>query len=71
MLPHHIGAVEMAKIQLKYGTDEEMRQLAQNIIDTQQAEIELMQHWIAALEADKDTADDKVKNEEDNQQPVS
>ncbi|WP_198334242.1 CopM family metallochaperone [Psychrobacter namhaensis] len=71
MLPHHIGAVEMAKIQLKYGTDEEMRQLAQNIIDTQQAEIELMQHWIAALETDKDTAAAKVKSEEDNQQPVS
>jgi hypothetical protein len=48
-----------------------MRQLAQSIIDTQQAEIELMQHWIAALEADKDTADDKVKNKENNQPPAS
>ncbi len=55
MLPHHIGAVDMAKIQLEYGTDEEMRQLAQAIIDTQQAEIELMQNWLAALEADKNT----------------
>ncbi|WP_201596833.1 CopM family metallochaperone [Psychrobacter vallis] len=53
MLPHHIGAVEMAKIQLKYGTDEEMRQLAQKIIDTQQAEIELMESWLAALETNK------------------
>jgi len=50
MLPHHIGAVDMAKIQLKYGTDEEMRQLAQSIIDTQQAEIDIMQNWIAALQ---------------------
>ena len=50
MLPHHVSAVEMAKIQLKYGTNEEMRQLATDIIDAQQAEIQLMQNWIAALE---------------------
>ncbi len=50
MLPHHIGAVDMAKVQLEYGTDEEMRQLAQTIIDTQQAEIDVMQNWIAALQ---------------------
>lgn len=47
MLPHHIGAVDMAKVQLKYGKDAEMRQLAQEIIDAQQPEIELMQDWIA------------------------
>ena len=47
MLPHHIGAVDMAKIQLKYGKNEEMRQLAQQVIDAQQAEIEQMQNWIA------------------------
>ena len=46
MLAHHIGAVNMAKVQLKYGTDEEMRQLAQDIIDAQQPEIEVMQEWI-------------------------
>lgn len=55
MLPHHIGAVEMAQIQLKYGTDEEMRQLAQAIIDTQQTEIELMERWLAALGTDANT----------------
>ena len=48
MLPHHVGAVDMAKVQLQYGTDEEMRKLAQDIIDAQQSEIELMQSWIAA-----------------------
>ncbi|MGP5176591.1 MULTISPECIES: CopM family metallochaperone [Psychrobacter] len=47
MLPHHIGAVDMAKIQLKYGKNEEMRQLAQQVIDAQQPEIEQMQNWIA------------------------
>ncbi|MGP9689171.1 CopM family metallochaperone [Psychrobacter sp. AOP22-C1-C5] len=47
MLGHHIGAVNMAEIQLKYGTDAEMRQLAQEIIDAQQSEIEQMQSWLA------------------------
>ena len=73
MLPHHVGAVDMAKIELEYGTDEEMRELAQHIIDTQQTEIELMQNWIAALEvtntaesddtdADVVTSDDTTEN---------
>ena len=48
MLGHHVGAVEMAEIQLKYGTDKEMRQLAQEIIDAQQSEIEQMQNWLTA-----------------------
>lgn len=47
MLPHHIGAVDMAEVQLKYGKDKEMRKLAQAVIDAQQPEIEQMQSWIA------------------------
>lgn len=31
MLPHHVGAIDMAEIQLKYGTDPEMRELAPDI----------------------------------------
>ena len=69
MLAHHIGAVDMAKVQLQYGADEEMRKLAQDIIDAQQPEIELMQSWIAANKA-PDTAttnsDDAVINDETN-----
>lgn len=48
MLPHHVGAVDMATTQLKYGKNPEMRKLAQEIIDAQQPEIEQMQSWIAA-----------------------
>ena len=47
MLPHHVGAVDMAEVQLKYGKDKEMRKLAQAVIDAQQPEIEQMQSWIA------------------------
>ncbi|MFD1245727.1 CopM family metallochaperone [Paralysiella testudinis] len=46
MLPHHQGAVKMAEIELKYGKDPQMRQLAENIIAAQQAEIDLMQNWL-------------------------
>ena len=69
MLPHHIGAVDMAKVQLQYGTDAVMRKLAQDIIDAQQPEIELIQNWIAANKV-PDTAtinsDDTVINDEAN-----
>ena len=46
MLPHHLAAIDMAKTQLLYGTDPQMRRLAQEIIADQQSEIELMQLWI-------------------------
>ncbi|WP_394124472.1 CopM family metallochaperone [Psychrobacter nivimaris] len=63
MLPHHIAAVDMAKVQLEYGTDEEMRQLAQDVIDTQQTEIDVMKNWIAALEAASSDEDDSSVDE--------
>lgn len=47
MLPHHQAAIEMAKIELLHGKDPELRRLAQEIITTQQSEIELMNRWIA------------------------
>ena len=76
MLPHHMGAVDMAKIQLKYGTNEEMRKLAQEIIDDQQPEITLMQEWLANVETNGDsgTLSDDNKNEDakgEPQQPTS
>ena len=46
MLPHHQAAIEMAKTQLLYGKDPQMRRLAQEIITDQQLEIELMQRWL-------------------------
>lgn len=45
MLPHHQAAIEMAKTELMYGNDAQMRRLAQEIITDQQSEIELMQLW--------------------------
>jgi uncharacterized protein (DUF305 family) len=46
MLPHHQAAIDMARSQLMYGRDPQMRRLAQEIITDQQSEIELMQLWL-------------------------
>ena len=46
MIPHHQAAIDMAKTELMYGKDPQMRRLAQEIITDQQSEIELMQLWL-------------------------
>jgi len=40
MVPHHQGAIEMAEVALQNAEHPELRQLAENVISTQQAEIE-------------------------------
>ena len=42
MVPHHQGAVEMAKAELKYGHNELLRRLSKEIIANQQQEITVM-----------------------------
>jgi uncharacterized protein (DUF305 family) len=46
MVPHHQAAIDMARAQLLYGEDPQMRRLAQEIITDQQSEIELMHLWL-------------------------
>ena len=47
MIPHHQGAVDMAKVVLQFGKDPEIKKFAENIIKAQASEIEFMNKWLA------------------------
>jgi uncharacterized protein (DUF305 family) len=45
MIPHHQGAIDMAQQALEKSDRAEIKELTQNIIDSQQKEIDQMQQW--------------------------
>ena len=49
MIPHHEGAVDMARLLLEHGTDPVTRKLAEEIIGSQRVEIEGMQRRLKDL----------------------
>lgn len=48
MIPHHQGAIDMAKVVLQFGKDAEIRKLAEGVVAAQESEITFMQNWLKA-----------------------
>ena len=48
MIPHHQGAVDMAKVELRYGHDPALHKLASDIIASQEKQIAFMRAWQAS-----------------------
>jgi len=46
MIAHHWGAIDMARIRLQYGKDEQTKKWAENVIRDQQREIGEMEEWL-------------------------
>lgn len=59
MIPHHEGAVEMARLVLVHGRDPATRRLAEEIIAGQTGEIQAMQRRLAILRGSHRSPDDE------------
>ena len=46
MIPHHQGAIDMARVLLLYGVEPGLQRLAKEIVTDQQSEIDLMRAWL-------------------------
>ncbi len=48
MIPHHQGAIDMARAALQSAKHDEIKKMARDIISAQQQEIDMMKQWEAA-----------------------
>jgi uncharacterized protein (DUF305 family) len=47
MIPHHQGAIDVAKVELAHGKDPMLRKMAQDMIDMQEKEIAALKDFLA------------------------
>jgi len=59
MIPHHQGAIEMAQSELRYGRNEQLRRIAQEIIVEQQQEIVAMRSAAGAAKSGTSSMNDR------------
>ena len=62
MIPHHEGAIAMAKYEISYGKNQEMIQLAKSILTEQTSDIEVMKLLISQLPDSTKKADESFTN---------
>lgn len=69
MIPHHQGAIDMAKVALQYGKDAEVKTLAENVIKAQEGEIAVMKAWLGKIDQTALVTD--AKSTTDNEQAMA
>jgi uncharacterized protein (DUF305 family) len=57
MIPHHVGAIAMARAELAEGEDPELRDLARAIVDAQDREVDAMRRHLSRLHHEDDAGD--------------
>jgi len=50
---HHQGAIDMAKVELQSGTEPKLKQIAQNIVDKQSKEIQMLDDMLRSADKSK------------------
>lgn len=71
MIPHHQGAIDMAKTILLHGNDPVVRRLAEEIIVTQQQEIQVMRIRLEGMQANSPAVQQIIRPESHASTPVS
>jgi glutaredoxin len=54
MIPHHRGAIDMARVELAYGKDARLRAMSRDIIEAQEGEIAVLETWLRARPSAED-----------------
>ncbi|MES2875748.1 MAG: DUF305 domain-containing protein [Bacteroidota bacterium] len=59
---HHQGAIDMAKVELESGTEPKLKQIAQNMVDKQSKEIQMLDDMLKSADKSKKDYEPSDKN---------